>query len=318
MKYFLLLLLFAGYFGPCFGQEARVYVTKDGKYSGDPKNAVLFLLVNEVKADTGYAFKQYNMHDTIMLSGYYADKLLSIPNGKFVYYRKNFPSKPRPGSSNSIDTENYIQTIGHFSNGKRVGIWTEYSGKDIKSAIFTYKNDVLDGLYEEYFNDYSGFWIRGTMKDNLKEGMVYKYNADSLLLSESQYLNNKLVRTETYWVEAKPPEDFTEELEAKMIKYQVILSQSHAPAVRFTIDKTGKILNPSIISGVNPKVDSALIRAIINTKNYFPATYKGAPVQQDISEIIILFDEKERDKALKIISDGMKSQGRSVRSGNNH
>jgi hypothetical protein len=107
---FLFLFLLTGCLGTCFGQEVKIYITTDGRYSSDAKNAIQYLLVNEIQQDSGYKVKEFNMQDTILLSGYYLDKLLTIRNGEFIYYRKNFSTTDRAKSiiSNRADTENYI------------------------------------------------------------------------------------------------------------------------------------------------------------------------------------------------------------------
>lgn len=92
MKYFYTLTLII-LFSSAFGQVSRAFITKDGNYSSDSKEAVSYILIRKLDVDSAYAVNQYDMHDTIMSSGIYKDELLTIPHGKFVYYHKERLSK---------------------------------------------------------------------------------------------------------------------------------------------------------------------------------------------------------------------------------
>lgn len=312
MKYFYL-ILFNLIASPSFAQIQRIYLRKDGVSSSDPKKSNSYIIIQKLDGDSAYLVNQYNMNDTIIMRGTYKDKSLEIPNGKFTYYNKrNGATIEKMDLINYYvtDTNNYIQTVGFFSNGKKVGTWIDYAAKGIKSAEYNYENGKLEGPYKKYFNDYAGNWTVGTMVNNSLEGKVYMYNADSLLVSETDYLNNNSVKTTMHFEDAKTPDNYYEYLEGKLINYQQQIHDAKPLFVKLKIDKSGKVSNPQIVRGVSPEIDSAFVTALLSSKPYYPATYDQKPVEQVIFIPLLLFHEKETQRAVDAFSRKMKSRAK--------
>lgn len=303
MKYFYFFLLLT----LCEWSSAqiyKVYVTKSGKFSNDSQNAASYILVEKLESDSAYLMRQFDMRETALMQGTYKNAALTVPNGKFVYYNKMYVSADK--ISSSPDTSNFIATVGYFSNGKRVGTWTDYAAKGIKRLQYTYENDELNGPYTKYFNDYEGHWSVGTMINGKLEGKFYMYNTDSLLVAETDYVNGKSVNKITHWIEAKQPDDYYGFMEKQLIQFKQRIHDSPPMAVKFTINSTGKILDPKIIRGIDNEINTALINAILNAKPYYPATYDGRPVGQVILKTFILFKEKEAEDAIRRTKTKMK------------
>ena len=53
--------------------------------------------------------------------------------------------------------------------------------------------------------------------------------------------------------------------------------------LEFTVDTTGKIINPRIIEGIRPDVDSAAVKMCKKLKHFKPATVGGKKVAQNMN-----------------------------------
>ncbi|MDB5122240.1 MAG: Gram-negative bacterial tonB protein [Mucilaginibacter sp.] len=303
MKYFYLFLLLT--LCECSSAQIfKVYLTKSGKFSNDPQNAISYILAEKLESDSAYLIKQFDMRETMLMQGTYKNAALTIPHGKFTYYNKKHTSSDK--ISSSPDTGNFVESIGYFSNGKRVGTWTDYASKGIKRLQYTYENDELNGPYTKYFNDYDGHWSVGTMMNGKLEGKFYMYNADSLLVAETDYVNGKSVNKITHWIEAKPPDNYKEFLEKQLIRFKQIIHDSPPMVVKFTVSSTGKILDPKIIKSIDNEINAALISSILSAKPFSPATYDARPVGQVIFKSFILFRDKEPEDMIRRVKTKMK------------
>jgi hypothetical protein len=90
MKY-LYLFLFIFYYQSSLSQTLKTYISSDGCFIDGPKKASSYILVQKLE-DSVYDIKQYSLDNKIIMKGYYKDKELNIPNGKFFYYQKNIDS----------------------------------------------------------------------------------------------------------------------------------------------------------------------------------------------------------------------------------
>src|ERR1700759_3839933 len=124
-----------------FAQTKKSYLTKSGSFTSDSKKAVSYVLIQKLDGDSAYMASLYDMNNHLMAKGTYKDESLAIPTGKFVYY-KNEPS----GNSNI----NYKAAVGYFLNGKRIGLWYDYSSDGQVTAAYNYENNKFNGDYKIY------------------------------------------------------------------------------------------------------------------------------------------------------------------------
>jgi|GEM_PF-719860 len=291
MKYYYLVLL-SIVVNSAFAQVQRAFITKDGKYSNDPQNAVSYLLIKKLNVDSAYSVKQYDIHDTIMVSGTYKDELLTIPNGKFVYYHKNYSEKNIQSMPPDfhIDTNNYIQTVGYFLNGKREGVWIYYASRGKIGQECTFEHGKLNGPYTTFYDGEVSFRTEGTMVNDLLEGKYYVYNADSLLVAESDYVHDKEVKHIDHLQEATESEKFHWYLEKALGKYKKQLTE-YVPIVRFVVAKTGTLKDIQIIKGITPEVDTAIIAALSKAPAFTPAKYDNLIAEEKVTRPILLFHD---------------------------
>jgi len=291
MKYFYTLTLIV-LFNSAFGQLSRAFITKEGKYSNDPKGAVSYILIQKLDGDSAFAVRQYDMHDTIMTSGMYKDELLTIPNGKFVFYHKEHLSEKFKKDFPTLakDTNNYVENAGYYLNGKREGTWLHYSSKGVIAQRSTYVNDKMNGPFSTFQGGELGYRSEGTMVDNVLEGKYYVYNADSLLLAESDYVHNKEVKQTMHVVEATESDKFHSYMQKSLEKFKTQLA-ANAPEVRYVVTKTGAIKEIQIVKGIAPDIDAAILAALAKAPTFTPGTYDGAPFDEKITRILLVFND---------------------------
>ena len=280
MKYFCLLFLIGVLIQPAFAQTKKTFITNDGSFSDDAKNAVAYLLIQKLDGDSAYMVKQYDMRDTILSTGFYKDELLTIANGKFTYYSQLF-AKVKDTSNN------YIQQVGHFLNGEKSGTWITYSADGLKQSIKTFEHGELNGPFTVYDN-MEGWWTTGTMVNNVTTGSTYIYNADSLLVAETIFKNGKPVDHIEHLQDARPKYNFESYMDKKLKMYKDKLIGTQ-PLLKFTVTKDGKIINPGIIHGVSPEIDSAIIVALSTAPPFAPAKYNGVITQVKTSRLLVPF-----------------------------
>ena len=285
MKYFLL-FLFALCCAASYSQVQKVYITKDGKYTAHSEMAVSYMLV-EIKNDTTYYTKQYDMYNTILTIGTYKDAMLSIPNGEFIYYQERHNKKK--GTKIDINTNSFIKAVGNFVNGKRNGKWTMYDyGGQKKSEVF-YINNVLNGLYKTFYN-YND-WGEGVMVNGVMQGKYYVY-LDSLILSDMVYKDGDIVKDSMHFhlSGGNMPVNFDYYMARHLRMYKDIISNTLAPVVEIKTNKMGKVVGSKIIRGINPEIDSAIIKVLLASPAFTPATYDTVPIELKTTCYIYMFN----------------------------
>jgi antitoxin component YwqK of YwqJK toxin-antitoxin module len=281
-----------------FAQVQRAFITKEGRYSNNPQGAVSYILIRKLDSDSAYSVKQYDMRDTIMISGTYKDELLTVPNGKFIYYYKaRFPAKKdlqaqkqQEINIKGIDTNNYVQMTGYFLNGKREGVWVTFSSRGVIGQRSTYENDKMNGPFSIYTGGELGYRSEGSMVDNIMEGKYYVYNADSLLLVESDYLHDKEVKQTVHLVEASESDKFHSYMQIALEKFKPQLSVK-VPEIKYVVTKTGALRDIQIVKGVAPDVDAALLAALAKAPRFTPGLYDGVVFDEKITRLLLVFND---------------------------
>jgi len=295
--YFLIILIISN---TVFGQAEKIYINKSGAYSGSPDNAASYILMEKIN-DTAYSVKQYTMQDTILYEGTYKDAMLTIQNGIFKYYQKIQFSKNTINNL-KIDTNNFVHAIGRFINGKKSGLWIEYEPNGKKLSECTYKDNILNGQFKYYNDDYaSPYWTKGYVINNQLEGKYYIFSEDSVLIYETNFLHSKQVKITNdskvvgimHLQRAKPDYNLRRYLEKQLITYKKQL-KGKIPIVKIT-SKSGKISSVKMVIGINQEVDSAIIKAISVAPDFIPAKYDELPIDFSFNLLLPLFEGSSLD-----------------------
>lgn len=156
------------------GAQVRpVYFIGDSLVT-DKQKATHYGVFGKVSTDSVYTLKLYDLDDNLIQVGFYADSLLQMPTGKFLYYGsvddfnddndENFYLK---------DTDRFLAAQGQYVNGKKSGRWFEFfPGGKIKS-IQWYVSGLKHGEYKE-FNRRGKTAVAGQYETDLKNG-EWKY-----------------------------------------------------------------------------------------------------------------------------------------------
>jgi hypothetical protein len=261
LKHFLLLLFFLS---PAVFTKAQVYKTfldEKGNAVDQPK-AKSYLIVKQL-ADSVWLMKQFDMRDTIMVSGTFKDKTLAVPNGKFVYYYKFRPDESMKWSvTSAIDTLNRIKTYGVFKNGLKDGYWIDYFDGRRKSIVEFYENGILNGPYESYNNDTGTLMAQGNYVNGERDGEWHLLNPHGEIIQTDMYRRGKVYKSRKSISNYKAPEP-TREFYIFMDKRIRKLINDRDVAkifVSFTITVDGKLIAPRIVGkGYQADFDKQLL-----------------------------------------------------------
>ena len=286
MKKYIYLLAFLMVAPHIFAQTTKVFITRSGKYTSNSNKGISYLLVQKLDGDSAYLATMYDMQNNLLEKGTYEDRSLTIPNGKFVFYKKLTPDKNESVPGN-ISPQYYKATTGYFLNGQHAGTWNEYSPQGQVITEYTYQNNELNGPYKVYDvnADLRG---EGTVINGKLQGNFKWYNNDNLLVSESNYINGNIKGQMIYYKAAKERIDLHSYMEKSLRKYRdVIYDQQFT--VKYNVTKDGRITNPQIVNGFTSEINNTIIAALTNFEAYKPANYNNMPVDQKIVRTISIY-----------------------------
>jgi antitoxin component YwqK of YwqJK toxin-antitoxin module len=297
--------LFLLVFSSClvYAQSARVYLTGSGEITTNGQLASCYADITKLAQDSSWFVRQFDLKDTLISTGYYKDAELKIPNGKFIYYRKiaRGPGFTFMGKLH-VDSINYIHYTGYYINGVKTGTWVEYFPGGLKEVLRTYKNNLLDGLFQLYSSsgkvNTEGYYVK-----NKKEGDWHELNEDSTVRFTTVFKHDKLVG-HTDMVEyvklnrdAAPKFDFRKYISHTTKHYTYPISNGQL-TISFTVTKDGVVINPKVEKSYEPQFDKLITSAISNSAKWEPALKKGQPIDE-----LRYYTLNIENSALQLVSD---------------
>ena len=67
--------------------------------------------------------------------------------------------------------------------------------------------------------------------------------------------------------------------------------------IKFIVDTVGSIINPKVLRGINPRLDSVALNIVTSMPKWIPATQNGKPVTSEFMlPIKFSFEKKEKKK----------------------
>lgn len=212
---------------------------------------------------------------------------MKVPHGKFTYYgyRLQFNA-----DSSSFKLFQYVCATGYYLEGIKLGTWTDYYNDGYKNNVDVFVNGKLNGLHEK-FGWRGNVSERGNYIDDRKEGEWDHFTDDSVLESVDQYKNDKLLQHDVKFhykfsnrinqqvkkmelvrsVKANPGFNFNAFL-IKNISSQIPYGVDGLVAVKFMINRKGKITNLQMVRSFNETVDKAVFNALQHCPDWKPAT----------------------------------------------
>jgi TonB family protein len=214
-------------------------------------------------------------------------KIIYSKNGdREIYYVLASNNKLRHGSYEKKVGQARLE--GHYTNGKKDGIWTEYSKKNRLKSVGRYVNDEPVGLWKFY--DWSG---------ELEQ--EYDFGTGELvsdvLLPDLKERPFKIIKgaDTLYSVLERPPVYIggkTNMQSDMMRNYRmplVLLAKlSGSVRVGFTIDSTGRPADYRVIQGMGFGCDEEALKMVKQMPGkWVPAIFHGAPVK--VEHLVVVF-----------------------------
>jgi len=280
------LLVFACFFADA--QSGRVYLTGSGEITTNGQLATSYAEIAQLPGDSAWMVRQFDLKNVPLSIGYYKDAQMTIPHGKFTYYHKvaSGPGFILMGKL-VVDSVNCVMTSGYYINGVKTGVWLDYYNNGPKSTLRTFKENLLDGLYQTY-SESGKVVTEGYYVNNKREGDWCNLGEDSTSLYTNIYKHDKIVKQIDYVhtvayaklnKSATPRFDFEKYISHIADPYTYPISNGRL-VVSFTVTKGGVAINPKVVKSYEQQFDNLIIQAILNCPKWEPALSKGQPVDQ--------------------------------------
>ena len=283
---FVILFLIISFFAN--SQPRRVYLTGSGEITTNKQLATSYAEITQLPGDSAWMVNQFDLMGNVLSLGYYKDAQMSIPHGKFTYYHKvaSGPGFTFMGKL-VVDSVNCVMNAGYYINGVKTGAWLDYYNNGPKSTLRTYRNNLLDGLFQTY-NVSGKVETEGYYVNNKREGDWCMLGEDSTANYTMIYKHDKLVKQIDYVhtaayeksnKNATPKFDFEKYISHIASTYTYTISSGQL-TITFTVTKDGVATNPKVVQSYEPRFDFLISQAILNAPKWTPALSKGQPVDQ--------------------------------------
>lgn len=271
-------------------------------------------VIEKLTSNSAWIVHEYDAQDSIMTIGTFQDEKLTIPSGRFQYYHYNPPYlqitydyTTHKTDSVIVPAKNFLNTVGYFVNGEKTGIWTTFDASNQKIVAQTFEHDKLNGLYESY--NAGKVSISGNYIDDMREGQWYILSGKGDTIQTDIYKKSKLIKTipsvnakinkYKHVTDAYPKYDFIHYLKVQLSKKGISQSGTKRSLYSFTIDTTGRIVEPSVITrnitdaGIDFEVNKAIIDAMLNAPLWIPGEQDKHKIMVRISvQLGIEFNKK--------------------------
>jgi antitoxin component YwqK of YwqJK toxin-antitoxin module len=289
MKYlylFLIILLTSA----AFSQSKTLYLKADNQFTQSKDSASIRLVIEGPGKDSLYTLRQYDVHDSILVSGTFKDSTITVQNGKFIFYYTPAESFAwRKANVTGADTNKYIKTIGYYADGKKSGTWSTYEINGDLQNTSTYTNDqqtgparfidntptglsahFYDGMYVNSKRD--GEWKVTSLYNRLEETRYY--HDDQLAKTVVNHSVNKGI------IQPAAPKNFKVYLSKGLAAYAKS-DPGKKIIVKLTVGKDGLTKNISIFSGYDDAVKNKTIVDLIKNSG----KWKAGSIDRHVAEM---------------------------------
>jgi antitoxin component YwqK of YwqJK toxin-antitoxin module len=263
-----------------FSQSKTLYLKSDNQFTLSKDSANIYLVIEGPGKDSLYMLKQYNMRDSLLVSGTFKDSTLTVQNGKFIFYYTPAESYTwRKANITGADTNKYIKTIGYYADGKKTGIWSTYEINGDLQNTSTYANDMQTGPARFIDNtpaglsahSYDGNYVNGKRDGEWKVTSLYGrleetryYHDDQLAKKVINHNVNKGI------VQPAAPKNFKLYLSKALAPYAKS-DPGKKIIIKLTVGKDGSAKNISIFSGYDDAVKNLAIIDLVKSSGKWRA-----------------------------------------------
>jgi antitoxin component YwqK of YwqJK toxin-antitoxin module len=214
--------------------------------------------------------RQFDMRDTLMVQGSYKDSMMTIPNGRFFYYNKYRTSFK---TSRYIDTNSYLKFTGFFLNGAKTGQWIEYFKRGVKGDIYTFENNKLNGLFQNYNTTTGNVLLEGNYVNDMKEGEWNTYTDDPQNPAYTDiYMHDKLSKKIVHLKQAMPPANYDSYVRKALKPYMDSLLHKKV-IITILLNEQGIVENINQNKTMTPVIDRAIADAFLKSPKFQPSLY---------------------------------------------
>jgi len=271
-------------------------------------------------SDSGWIVHQYDMRDTLMMTGTYKDEQMHFPDGKFKYYDFQEPVNEirydymnHKSDMTFVPGKSYLNSVGFFSNGEKTGIWHLYAPTGKLTVTETYEHDKLNGPYTTHTD--SGYvLIRGNYVNDKRNGNWDMLSPKGEVIRTDVFKKGDLVKSISHLNEPKfrmdykggnPPYNFIKYLNSALSKKEFTVPAETTVRYSFDLDKFGKLISPSASQPGSLEIDTAIIDVILAAPNWKPLYINGqlAEGYVSIGLDIVIYDDKHIKISQKQLSN---------------
>jgi hypothetical protein len=284
-KPYLIILFFLVILQSVSAQVRKVYIGKNGSQIENPSKAGSYILYHKMEGDSAWAMSQYDMHDTLMITGTFKDEQLTIPHGKFTFYKLIHPAKHRFDNNDTHRKDsitdlggNFIEQTGVYLNGKKNGAWKLYNHGKV-TILNTYQDDVLNGLYQSYNPSCGKVLVEGDIINNVRQGNWNSLSYYGEIMKTEVYENGTIVKTISYLNDKKfqygidgqgSQYDLISYLNLKLSTKKFNKHGKYNVSYTFNLTPNWKLVAPLIEEKSDPEIDGVIINELLGAPNWQP------------------------------------------------
>lgn len=153
-----------------YGQVRTVYFDVKDKVTTDSTKANSYAIYGKISGDSLWVFKKYDRDGYLLVTGSFKDDLLSIAQGKFVYYNWINPNESFSNAATlSQGKERYIVQSGNYDQGLRQGKWFSYYESGEIRNVVVFNTGVMSGEFK-FFDENGKLQESGQFMNDKKQG----------------------------------------------------------------------------------------------------------------------------------------------------
>ncbi|WP_414000208.1 TonB family protein [Flavobacterium sp. W1B] len=281
--------------------SAKIFLDSLGSQTSEANHKYYRIIRNYNLESDSYVINDYYKSGKIKMKGISTNRDNLKREGAFINYYENGNKK---SISNYKNNTQYGIQYNYFDDGTIQGVnevIENHSELVDNYKIIQFWNKereqkVINGNGEYETTDSAGIYLKGRIKDGLKDGEWQGYSKSFSMKFIEFYTEGKLVSgitTDSNGIELpytalfeKPKSEKGIEHFYKYVGNNLIIPKealinriSGKIYLLFTIEKNGSVVDVRVLKGLDNELDKEAIRVIKNYKKWVPGKMRGVPVR---------------------------------------